>query len=187
METTLMTELKAVNMMLEVIGEQPISNLEISGVADVAIARRTLEEESRAVQEMGWFFNTDDAVTFYPDTEGNINLGSNILRAVITYPDDSEYIIRGARLYNKSNRTFVFSECATVNITTFLPWDELPSTARTYIAVRSCRKFQQKVFGDEAVEKYTELDESIALSSLKDFEADSGNYNILKNSEALMR
>lgn len=188
METILMSELASVNLMLETIGEQPIASLLTSGSADVAIAIRTLQEESRAVQEKGWSFNSENEVAFIPDTDGQINLGTDILRADRTYEDsECECIVRGTRLYNKSDRTYIFTETIYLNIVTFLAWEDLPSMARSYIAIRAARKFHQKVFGSDTIQQYTENDEYAALAAMQEHEADVGDYNILANQPALQR
>lgn len=188
MDINLMTELSAVNMMLETIGEQPIASLVTSGSADVAIAIRTLQEEARAVQERGWSFNSENEVAFIPDTDGEINLGTNILRADRTYEDSMcECIVRGTKLYNKTDRTYIFTETMYLNIITFLPWEELPSMARSYITIRAARKFHQKVFGSDTIQMYTEKDEYVALAAMQEHEADIGDYNILANQPALQR
>jgi hypothetical protein len=56
---SLQTKLDAVNQMLEAVWESPVSTLEVSGIASVALAKRVLDESLRSIQSRGWHFNTD--------------------------------------------------------------------------------------------------------------------------------
>lgn len=186
MDIKLMTELDAINLMLETIGEAPINSLEVSGLADLAVAKRTLQETAREVQSEGWNWNTEENVRFIPDIDGYVNLPSNILRVEPTYRY-LPYIGRGVKLYNKETRTYIFTEAVYLNITTFLSFEELPDCARMYIAIKSARRFQNKVMGSDAVYQYTADDEEETRVTLLQHELDTGNYNILDNSPALRR
>jgi hypothetical protein len=71
-DLVLTTELDAVNTMLYTIGEQPVSSLAESGLADVAIAKTILTEQSRRFQAKGWDFNTDKDYALAVDINSKI-------------------------------------------------------------------------------------------------------------------
>jgi len=187
MNLALMTELDALNFCLETIGESPVSSTTDTGLADVTVALRTLQMVSRSVQSEGWHFNTEENVRFIPDTEGYINLGATILRVAPTYPDGKQYSVRGTRLYNLTDRTYVFTQAIYLNIVTFLAFEDLPDVARSYIAIKAARAFQAKTFGSEAIEQFTEDDEKDARRILEEHEGDTGNFNMVANHPALLR
>lgn len=64
------TELEAVNAMLAVIGEQPITDVDAAVTAgspvDVLIAVNILRDQAREVQTLGWKFNTENGYQLMP-------------------------------------------------------------------------------------------------------------------------
>ena len=53
------TKLEAINTMLSVIGEAPVSSFEANATGDVAIAKNILDEVLQEVQTRGWHWNTE--------------------------------------------------------------------------------------------------------------------------------
>ncbi len=96
---TLLSELDAVNAMLESIGEQPVNTLETSGISEVSIARDTLHAVSRQVQAAGLHFNSEEGYTLPMDTDGQIIHPANTLKVDATDPG-SDYVQRGNRLFS---------------------------------------------------------------------------------------
>lgn len=184
------TELEAVNIMLSVIGESPISSLAAgSAVADAVTAQQTLSEVNRAVQSKGWHFNTDKEFTLSPEAfTGEIRVPTNTLR-VDTVTDDREVdaVLRGQRLYDRKNHTYVFSKALKVDLVVLLSFDEIPETARHYITIRAARIFQSRVVGAESLFSFTQIDERDALVAFKKAEGITGDYNILTGNPTVFR
>jgi len=170
MDLTPTTELDAVNEMLGVIGEQPVSELEAVGNTDVAIAIRTLRGVSREVQTAAWWFNTDDSYTFVLNTEGKAPLVNQILSIRPTGRGAARITHRNGLLYDLSNATDVFEAGAapTAKVVWFYDYELLPETARRYIAIRAARIFQKNVLGSESLNGFTEDHENAAFALLKD-------------------
>jgi hypothetical protein len=184
MALTTTTKLQAVNIMLATIGSAPVNTLSGSNSADVAMAQQTLDEVSLTVQSHGWHFNTDEDRELTPDPiTGQIVVGSNIIMCDIDYPNnqDMEVVLRGTKLFDKKNQTYQFSETVKAKIVTALEWDDLPQPARSYIMIRAARIFQDRVVGSEKHHTYTLRDEIMALSQLKRFEGETGDYTIFDN------
>ena len=74
-----MTELEAVNTMLQSIGQAPVNTLEISGITDVSSARTFLHNSSRDIQGESWSFNTDELYELNPDEMGHILIPNGVL------------------------------------------------------------------------------------------------------------
>jgi hypothetical protein len=183
MAETLTTELEAVNTMLDCINESPVSTLEVTGVLSVALARSTLAEVSRKVQERGWHFNSETEYPLTRDTDNEITLPQNTLR-VDTTSEYSSYNVaqRGLRLYWKDEFTYAFDANIEVDIVFYLPWDELPQAARDYIAIRAARVFQARQLGSDTRHKFSELEEYDALAAMQSAEADNADYNMFSGS-----
>jgi hypothetical protein len=182
------TELEAVNIMLGTIGEAPISSLEVSGLVDVAVAKQLLHEVSRDVQSKGWDFNQEYEYPLARTTDGFVLVPTNALRVDTTTAFKGyDVVVRGERLYDRTNHTFVFPETLKVDMTIFLPFNEMPEAARYYITVRAARKFQDRNLPSEAAHVYTEQDEKDALVTLKEAEGDTGDYNMFTHSYSVAR
>jgi uncharacterized protein (DUF1330 family) len=177
-----MTELEAVNTMLVTIGEQPVSSLDnLAGLQDASIAKQILSNISRAVQSKGWVFNLDLQVTYTPDANGEIVLGSNVLRIDTTSKVRSstkDIVERGGKLYDRENNTSVFTDSVKVDRVIVLNFDDLPEAARRYIAARSARVFHDRVVGSGELHRFFQEDEGQAWSELLEYEAEVGDYTI---------
>jgi|TARA_Y100000296_G_scaffold58232_1_gene67079 hypothetical protein len=177
-----MTELEAVNTMLVTIGEQPVSSLDnLAGLQDASIARQILSNISRAVQSKGWVFNLDLQVTYTPDSNGQIILGSNVIRIDSTSKVRStskDIVERGGRLYDRERNTSVFTDAVKVDRVVVLNFDDLPEAARRYIATRSARVFHDRVVGSGELHRFFQEDEGQAWSELLEYESDVGDYTI---------
>lgn len=183
------TELEAVNTILMVIGESPISSLqEGAAVVDAVLAQSTLSEVSRQVQTKGWHFNIDKGITLIPTTTGEIILPSNCLR-VDTSEDswDIDVAQRGNRLYNRKTHTYTFTQPLKVDMVVLLPFDQLPQAARHYITVKAARVFQARTVGSDALFQFSTVDERDAMLDLKRAEGNTGDYNILTGSSSVFR
>ena len=142
------TELEAVNECLANIGQTPVST--VSGVigVDAATALSLVRSITRELQARGWYWNIEVDYPINPDSNGNLFLPSNVLSVDTTgYYQDKDVVARGRRLYDRKNRTYVFTEGVKVEMIVGLPFEELPETARRYISLRAARIFQNRTEG----------------------------------------
>lgn len=182
-----MSELDAINLMLSVIGEAPVNSINGTGLSDVAMARNILKEVSLEVQDDGWAFNQESGITLPLTPEGYVNVPPNALRVEHAVDEDYRFTIRGGRLYDRTNHTYVFTYAPKCDITYFLDYADLPQAARFYIAIRSARKFQKRSTSSMTLEKFTQEDELDALANLQDQDTSAGDYNMLTDSYDVAR
>jgi len=180
MSTTppLLTETEAVNTMLSVIGEAPINDLSGASTTDVIQAKAILNEVSRQVQTVGWHFNTEKDYSLVPDINQDIILASNMVKVDVDFNADVDVVQRGAKLYDKKNHTFKFTESLKAEIVFLLPFEELPQAARQFIMIRAARIFQDRMVGSDSLHGFTVDDEKRALVDLQEAEGDTGDYTI---------
>ena len=182
------TELEAINTMLSTIGESPVNAVEDTGNVDVVIARQILQSVSREVQARGWHFNTEKNYTITPDSAGYLVLPNTVLKVDTVYPDSSkDVVVRGSRLYDRENHTYVFTDAVKVDMTILLTFDELPEVARNYVTIRSSRIFQERVVGSDTLHAFNSQDEARAMVSLMEYEADTADLNILSGNYSVYR
>ena len=178
--TTPTTILSAVNSILSTIGEAPVNSLS-SGLADAETAETVLNEVSRDVQSLGWNFNSEPNYTVAADTDGNVVLPTEIVRADSESKyrsSKNEYVQRGNKMYDKVNHTFNIGKALKLNVVVLLAFDQLPEVARRYITVKASRLFQERVVGSDTLSAMNRADEDKAFLALKEMEGDNGDYNI---------
>lgn len=176
------SEIEAVNIMLSTIGESPINSFEeING--DIAVAKNTLYEVSKAVQLEGWQWNTEDNFPLQPDVNTHkIKVDPTIARVWFPHPFTQELVVRGGYVYDRNRHTFAFEDDfrIKVSILRILQFDALPETAKRYIMIRASRVFQERVVGSSTLTTFTSQDEIRARSTLLDEEHRLNRPNILK-------
>lgn len=181
---TPLSELDAVNIMLLAVGEAPVNTLNAGSVMDVSVARNTLRECSHRVQEKGWTFNTESNYPLVPDMAGAITLAANIVRVDQDEAHDSsdyDLVQRGTQLYDRKNRTAVFTKTVKAEVVLLLNFDQLPPIARRYITVKAARVFQARVVGSESLHAFTEEDEKEAREAFEEAEGENADYSIFDN------
>ena len=175
------TKLDAVNTMLSAIGEAPVNSLS-SGLVEAEIAETILNTVDREVQSMGWHFNTEYKKTFAQDTNGEIPLGTDILRADAHLDANSKNLVkRGLKMYDRKNHTFAINEAVNLDVVVQLDFEDLPEVAKRYITLKSTRVFQDRVVGSNTLHDFQERDELAALMELREFDACTDDNNIFFN------
>jgi hypothetical protein len=189
------TELEAVNIMLGTIGQSPISVLpsasESNALVDAVVAESVLREIARDVLQEGWHFNTNIDYAIAPDVSGYINVPTNTLSLELTkYFPTQDVTLRGVKMWDRENNTYVFTETLKFNIIMFLDLIDLPEPARRYITIRAARTFQDRQFGSDTIHVYTTGDEDRARANIEREEHRSAKHNILDDAatgEAIVR
>lgn len=173
------TALEAINDMLASIGQGAVNTLEENESVDAQSAIAFLVNASREIQERGWFFNTDYDFVLAPDANGEIKLASNCLQFEPDYEYRGRYVERGRKLYDREEQTNVFPSGTEIKgrLVWFLPFEDLPQAARTYIHRAAGRAFQESMVGSDLAYRFTREREEEALAALTraDLRADRPN------------
>lgn len=181
--SALMTQIEAVNIILESIEEAPVSSLLVPGIRPLEKAKACLLESMRLVQTPGWKFNTEMDFPLVRTTDGTIPLADNVL-SVDVNPEftDVDPVQRGTRLYDAKNRSYTFTRDLKATVVFLLEWDELPQAARHYITVKAARIAQGRSPVSDSTYRFTEDDETHALLAFSDQESSVGDHNMLRDS-----
>jgi len=176
------TKLEAINTMLSVIGEAPVSSLGTNATGDVAIAKNILDEVLKEVQTRGWYWNTEYKVVFVEDAAGKIPIPGNVAR-VDTDPTTStaHYSIRDGYLYDLTGHTDVFTGSASATAVYLLEWEQLPEVGKRYVMIKAGRVFQDRMLSSPTLNTFTLRDEMVALADLKNAEMEVGDFSIFDN------
>ncbi|WMM95336.1 tail tubular protein A [Roseobacter phage CRP-125] len=171
-----MTELEAVNVLLTTIGEAPVNTLSGNQVTDVTIAKQVLNEVSREVQSQGWHFNTEPKVKLSRNLDNEIAVPADTARI-----DSNEYnvVIREGKLFDLDERKFTFDSNIEADIVFYRDFEVLPDTAKKYITTRAARIYSDRMINSETMHRMLAKDEQSALIDLKEYEGDTGDYNMM--------
>lgn len=150
-----MTELEAVNELLGSIGQAQINTLD-SAYGDAATAQTYLDQVTRDVQLWGFKFNTDTAYPLTPDINGLLQVPSGAMRITST---DGKLDLTQRRhpsgsmcIWDLANRTWTFTAQVFFDISWAYGFEDLPQSARHYIAVAAARLFQNKLIGSSELD-----------------------------------
>lgn len=178
----LLTELEAINQILSVTGDAPVSNVN-STYEQAVVARRILLEISRQKQSKGYWFNEVDELLILKDSDGFINLPSDTVR--VDVPRDSGYFVqRGLKIFNKRLNTYVFTIDLYVNIVSELTWTLLPQSFRQYVVAVASLRYNAEYFGSPDLNQRIEADVFEKKLSLDAEDIDNRDLNMLNSTRA---
>ena len=167
------------------VGEPPLNDLtsDASKNADAVLGLNILEEISREVQSAGWHFNTEKAVPLSPDETGQLVLQGNVVRVDCEYPESGTYdlVLRGSTVYDRKNRTSIFTNTVKATVVYLFDFEELPECAKRFVTIRAARIFQDRLIGEPSQHAFTSRDEMAAWVAFKEFEMDTGDHSIFDN------
>ena len=184
-----MEKLEAVNILLSVIGEAPISSLatdQVNEITDSALAQQVLKEVGRDLMAEGWRWNTDENVVLAADSNGQYLVGSNVTTVDFSpnrYPSGN-LVLRGKKVWDRQAQTYDLvdrypSGLHCDRVVSQLEWDELPHQAQQYITIRSARIYADRYINSNVIYAYTIADEENARSLLIRNEERNQNNNML--------
>lgn len=184
-----MSELEAVNELLISIGQAPVSTLAVTGIRDVNIARQELTKVLRRVLSEGWNFNTDESYPLSPDVDGVVLIPAGAIKVDATdkYVNyvQRRHPTKGLALYNKDDRTFTFEAAVDCDIVWAYDFEDLPETARCYVATAAGRKFQSRIVGSRILDAFQAEDVQSAWTLLIREERASRDTNLFRRNPGL--
>ena len=176
--------LDAVNICLENIGEQPVDSLDNEQIQDARVAQRTCLEVHKEGQTKGWSWNSEYSYPFSRDAvTGMIMVPEAVVGfSVNRYQYGGRFQLRGQKVYDLLNRTFVIDDQITelaADVIWLLAWDDVPEAYNRWVTIRAARIFSDRSLGSEALFKYTAKDEADAQAELERIELEQEQSNML--------
>ena len=178
------TELVAVNMMLEAVGETRVTTLAGTLPTDVSTAQTSLGEGDGEFQMTGWSFNKRMKVSLAPDAGSPYRtyLPTNTL-LVHSRKRSKKYGMRKEEtgsfleyLYDITEDTDALGETIKVDLIVGLNFIEMPYAAKNYIAKNATRVFAERVFGEP--QPQLRSDEARAYSFFERYETETMDYRM---------
>ena len=175
------TELDAVNQILSSVGQAPVTTLDLQN-PEVFITLSTLREVSKQVQLEGWTFNTEREYPMVRNTTTNeISLPANLLAIdanLHTHKNDYDLVMRNGKLYDRLNKTYVFTENPKVDVLWYFDFQYLPPAVQSYVTARAARMCATKMVGDPQLYQLLESTEQMSRATLTEYECNQGDYTI---------
>ena len=179
-----LTELAAVNIMLESIGETKVASLAGTLPTDVSMAQTILSEIDAEFQHHGWSFNTRRDVTISPSGRSYLPYSGTIGDQVTPVPlkvipsqRSQKWGLRRETtgtpkkwyLYDVVNDTDTIGKDVKVDLVVGLAFAELPFPAKIY-------HFAERVLGEPS--KALRTDESNTFANFQKHEAETMDYRM---------
>ena len=181
MSIGLITELEVVNDVLSTTGDSPVQSLD-DGYQPVFIIKKMINNISRDMQSMNYWFNTEYGVTLDVNTESNtIVLPFNLLKFE---PEDARYINRGLTVYDRLARTTTITAPIVADISVMLEFNQLPQEARKFIQAKCKQQYNNEFLGDNSIKRDLAIDLQEAKINLDRTHIENENVNILDSSRS---
>lgn len=177
---TPLTKLDAVNEICGAMGEAPVDTLENSENVDTINAVRMLEAETRAIQVMGWTFNTIENYVMTPDDNTKRIHWDDIILS-IQFSDKRIVRKRDEWLFDVTNNTDRFVSPLTAKVIQYVPFEEMPQVFRQYITVRTAHHFVARYLGDPTIMQELQQEEAQAYMQMMEAEITLEQSNVLMN------
>jgi len=169
-------ELDATNRIIRILGESKVN--EINEYDESSIAHDILIENKNKVLSKGWFFNTDIDFTIVKNIDGFIYIPTNTLKIDNIKLENGESVnavIRGDRLYDRDNNTFIFTQNIICDLVINLNFDDLIIQAKEYITCLSAEIYSNNMDGSETLYKLNKNNLETARNELYQIDLDSEN------------
>lgn len=175
------TKLRAINIMLASIDEEPVETIDGVQPLEVEQAKDILDEISKEIQQQGWDFNTEYEYNLPPNVDGEVELPASTLEFDAPHFEGNglnEYVQRGLRVYDKKKKTYNIGKAIKATMVFFLDWEEMPEPFRRWIMIRAARIFSNRTTGDQVANQYTQQQEIEAKVTAINLDARTRNATI---------
>lgn len=143
---TATSELEAVNTILIGCKQPPVTTLPTTGFSKASAAHRLVREASRSLQCTSWYFNTIENYA-WPLQGGKAVTDPGILTILPSPAEDRSVGLRGTTLIDRSTGSDIWPEekPPITKVIEFLPFEELPESARQLIVRQAGLDFQNSL------------------------------------------
>ena len=176
------TELSAVNSILGAIGQSPVTELVFDN-PEISFIYNLLRDSNVDVQNEGWHFNTERHVSYTPDSNGKIAIGSDVLRMDVTdgwKKREFDVVKRNGYLYDKYDHTDDWSDTTEMllDVVKLYTFTDLPMVFQRYIIYRASRLAATQLVVNPQLVQLLAQQEVAARAACQEYECNQGNHNM---------
>ncbi len=195
-----LSELEAVNTILRLLGRRPVNSLAAADLTpDAAFALAELQYVNRAVQLVGWHWNSERSVELTKDVNNRVPLTDDIARidnakragwrtlgVDLTMRARSDGLMylwdKNAQAAGRDPFDFSAHDKVRVDLVRLLDFDETPDSFRHYVTIKAGRMVQARIISDPSLYRFSADDEARAQQVLAKEELDTSDANALTRS-----
>ena len=173
----LLSELGAVNIALQMLGEAPV--VALNSTPSSVAAESVRIEVTREILTEGWRFNLERDVDITPAVDNTVTFIDVVSVTGERYGRD--YVLRGNRLFDVEKGAYdKFTGTFKVDLARELVWADIPEAARVYIARRAGRVLQDRLMKDRLRSQLARQEEKEARIVLEKEEARGEPFTFLE-------
>ena len=182
-----LTELNAVNSVLQAIGQSPVTELDYEN-PETSFVYNLIQECSRDIQDEGWVFNREEMYPLGPDENGFITLPANVLRMDVSLNDVYRYtnVVKRtdpadgvSKLYDKYRHSYKFTGSLYMDIVWLLELTDLPSVFQRYITHTAAKRAAIQMVDNPQLAQMLQQQETQSRAACLEYESNQGDYNML--------
>ena len=186
------TELSAVNSILGVIGQAPVTSINASN-PETSLIKDILDQCILEVMTEGWHFNIEEHYDLVPDANDEIIVTEDMLRVDIH--DDNVYrtqdiVRRNGKLYDLVDHSYTFTDTIEADITWFFPFypdptsqltatNYIPPVFRRYIIQKAGTKAIAQMVANPQMYQIQQQNEISARAFCMEYECNQGDHSYL--------
>jgi hypothetical protein len=182
------TELSAVNSILGVIGQAPVTSINASN-PQTSFIKNILDDCILEVLSEGWVFNTEDHYELTPNVNDEILISEDMLRVDI-HDDDvyrsDDIVRRNGKLYDKVDHTYTFTDTIEADITWFFPFypdptsglttvDYIPPIFKRYITHKAGTRAAMQMVSNPQLVQLQQQQEALSRAACLEYECNQGD------------
>ena len=176
-----LTELNAVNSVLQAIGQSPVTELDYEN-PETSFVYNLIQECSRDIQDEGWVFNREHAYPLTPDSDGEIKIPANVLRMDVSWNDIyrfTDVVKREGKLYDKMHHTYTFKGPIYMDVVWLFDLTDLPSVFQRYITHTAAKRAAIQMVDNPQLAQMLQQQEQQSRAACLEYESNQGDYNML--------
>ena len=182
------TELSAVNSILGVIGQAPVTSINASN-PQTSFIKNILDDCILEVLSEGWTFNVEDHYELTPNVNDEILISEDMLRVDI-HDDDvyrsDDIVRRNGKLYDKVDHTYTFTDAIEADITWFFPFypdptsglttvDYIPPIFKRYITHKASTRAAMQMVSNPQLVQLQQQQEAMSRATCLEYECNQGD------------
>lgn len=176
------SELQAVNIIMEAIGQTPVISLESAHMnVSAEKALRRLGEALVETSEEGWHFNTLPRFKLDPQVDGTVTLPTNTLRFVQGYfpgTTQMDLVQRDNKLFDRVTGSFHIGTSVVGDITQLVDFDQCPQAFRWYVTIKAARRMVASTLVSSTAVQFSSSDEGQARLRAEQADSDTAGRNL---------
>ena len=170
------TQLEAVNRLLRMISQSPVSNLD-GNIGFDSGALDALNYAHREVCLEQYPFCTEEII-LQPNANGEILIGNNVLGVLLLNSCDRErYVVRGSKLFDKKESDgFNINKTLPAQITILVPWDDMQEHQRQFVLISAARNWVRDKTQDPTI--ISSINNEFILTKQRFLSVELGNHPV---------